>query len=109
MKPRHLLGFSCFLVFRDVVISRFTVPHVKLLPVCARRGLFSAEGIQPVQSENRKMNEQDSAAKMAALHTGGSRCCATAAKMAAPHNGEVINRHLRRVKRKRKGKEAFPP
>ena len=59
------------------------------------------------------MKNQDSAAKMAALHTGGSRCCATesadgdgtpslpaggsrccatAAKMAAPHNGEVINR-----------------
>ena len=59
------------------------------------------------------MKNQDSAAKMAALHTGGSRCCATAsadgdgtpslpaggarccataAKMAAPHDGEVINR-----------------
>ena len=55
MKPRHLLGFSCFLVFRDVVISRFTVPHVKLLPVCARRGLFSAEAVVAVQAEDRTM------------------------------------------------------
>ena len=77
MKPRHLLGFSCFLVFRDVVISRFTVPHVKLLPVCARRGLFSAEAVVATRAEDRRMKDQDSAAKMAALHTGGSRCCAT--------------------------------
>ena len=29
-----------------------------LSTVCARRGLFSAEGIQPARAENRKMREK---------------------------------------------------
>ena len=62
------------------------------------RGLFSAEGIQPARAENRTMKDQDSAAKMA-----------------APHNGEVINRQESYQQapapspKKAEGKRGIPP
>ena len=50
-------------------------------PVCARRGLFSAEGIQPARAENRKMK------KVINRPGVGSRACAVC------HTGERIPSH----------------
>ena len=47
----------------------FLVARVYSVPVCARRGLFSAEAIQAAQSENRKMEKK----KIAAGHPSRGR------------------------------------
>ena len=56
-----------------VTISFLRVARVYSVPVCARRGLFSAEGIQPARTENRKMKKKADVVRGPRFVVRGSR------------------------------------
>ncbi len=65
--PAFYWRFRAFSTVHPPRMHRFAVLHGTLSPVCARRGLFSAEAAVAARTENRTMRHKDSAAKMAAL------------------------------------------